>query len=486
MKKKIFTEEISSVYDSNILVDIDGTIIPPEVEEYEISQETFSWVNELKLHRNTIFLCSNNNVHERNEEIARILGVTYLRIEIKKPLREAAGGVDKKNTEVVVIGDKFLTDGLFAKNLGAKFIKIPRLVSDETPLQHKLDCWLDDVVSSIFYRPTLAKKETISRISFEQQDQYGLVHKRWMLGVLEDSFKAGRRTIEMDLRMDSEHKFWISHATGVSASFFPPFIHKMTSEEIRKNGKRESLEHVLEIFSQYKNEGYHLILEIKSLGNDSESFSDRARELQRTLANAGAENAVAVASLSPGILLAIHDVMPEMPLILNGGIQPFISYQNKDISLGDKKWKAFGIPHIGETIISDGFIPKRADGEGTHTSYAFTHLPEELVKVMKEQRDAKIKFGGYVSLSAVTILTSIMDIVGMSKQASDMRKRYAKIITDLGLGIQVTTWGQSLSKIFKHLDPQTQVEMFKRELGPDTIIYTKNSEEWAYKLDLKD
>jgi predicted HAD superfamily phosphohydrolase YqeG len=491
MKKNNIEKELPWPVDATVLLDIDGTVIPSGGTDEDISHEIFAWIRKLKEWNNRIYLCSNNKDHQRNKMIAIMLNIPYLETSAKKPFKSALGNLKFRDDEyVVVIGDKFLTDGLFAHNIGATFKKAPRLVSHKTPFVERFSFVIDDAVSFIA-GDVLEKKEPFGdclfRFSLERQDLFGLVHKRWMLGALKDSFEAGRRTIEMDLRMDSEHKFWVSHATGVRASFFPSFIHKMTTKEMKEKGCRESLEHVLEIFSKYKDRGHRLILEIKSLGNDPEKFCDRARELQKTLTDAGAENAVAVASLSPGILLAIHEVMPSVPLILNGGIQPFISYSSKGIFLGDKKWKTFGIPYLGEMIISDGVIPSRADGEGTHTAYGFTHLPEKLVEVMKAQRDVKIKFGGYVSLSAVTTVTSIMDLVGMHKRASTMRKKYAKIITDLGLGIQVTTWGQSLSKIpgFKHLDPQTQVEMFKRELGPDTIIYTKNPEEWAYKLELE-
>jgi predicted HAD superfamily phosphohydrolase YqeG len=49
----------------------------------------------------------------------------------------------------LVIGDKFLTDGLFAKNIGGKFIKVQRKVFGQESLLAKLVNFIDDILWNI-------------------------------------------------------------------------------------------------------------------------------------------------------------------------------------------------------------------------------------------------------------------------------------------------------------------------------------------------
>lgn len=150
-KEKYFSDSnFTEVKNKLILLDIDGTLVRDGGSDLEEKM-----LNELaKLGRNNkIYFCSNKKDHERNESLAKSAGVHYLRTALRKPSRKILEHIDNVEAKkIVVIGDKFLTDGLFAKNIGAEFIKIKRLTSPS-------DSWLVRLVYLIddsFYK--LAKK----------------------------------------------------------------------------------------------------------------------------------------------------------------------------------------------------------------------------------------------------------------------------------------------------------------------------------------
>jgi hypothetical protein len=168
-----------------------------------------------------------------------------------------------------------------------------------------------------------------------------------------------------------------------------------------------------------------------------------------------------------------------------------LSYTEKGSNLvsgfvpADRQWRAVGIPRIGEVVVSAAETsPRRKDGHGTQTGYAFTRIPDDLVRVLRKQHDEGEKFGGIVSLSAVTMLASAMEAVGATKKARTLRKYYSDIVNELGLGKMATTWGQGAGKIpgLRHLSPERQLAVFKKELGVDTVVYSKSPEEWAHLL----
>jgi hypothetical protein len=335
----------------------------------------------------------------------------------------------------------------------------------------------------------------ILEISLENQEKYGLVDKRWMRDTktMRNALERGRLAMELDVRTDKDNEFWVSHALGARATSFPPFVRNMTTQQMHDESSRYHLGEGLDEFATYNNQGqgHRLILELKTLGDDPTKFPEVLQKLEAMIREKGIEESVAVASLSPGILMATHEVMPRMPLILNGGIVAGISYNEKGEKLvdnmvpTDKKWRAFGVKPFGEVVVSAGdTTPRRVDGQELHTGYALTRLPNDLVQVLRKQTEEGQKHGGLVSLSAVTIMSSVLESLGAKKKAVAMRKYYADIVNELGLGKMATTWGQSLSKIpgLQQLSPEAQLEIFKRELGSDTVVYTKSPEDWAHNL----
>lgn len=114
-----------------IFLDVDGTLRPDG--DQEMSPEVLKKLAELKA-GNEVNLTSNKGN------------------KTKKPSRRAAEGVDLKGKKAVVIGDKFLTDGLFAKNIGAEFIKVKRKISGRESFFIKLTYLIDDIVSGILWK----------------------------------------------------------------------------------------------------------------------------------------------------------------------------------------------------------------------------------------------------------------------------------------------------------------------------------------------
>jgi len=130
-----------------IFLDIDGTLV--DDNELELSEEALQKIRELEMN-NQLYLCSNSRNHERNRKVGELTGVKYLDTDLRKPSKKILDLVDHATFEQrLVIGDKFLTDGLFAKNIKAEFIKVARIESENDRLYIKFLYWIDDLASKI-------------------------------------------------------------------------------------------------------------------------------------------------------------------------------------------------------------------------------------------------------------------------------------------------------------------------------------------------
>lgn len=135
-----------------IFLDVDGTLIADD-GGVNFAPEVIKKIDELK-RNNRVFLCTNSHDRMRNIKIGARLNLPIVSEEYKKPDHRILDGLefvaaDKK----MVIGDKFLTDGRFAKNIGAEFIKVKRKISGKESFSVKLVNILDDMLSSIFRHP---------------------------------------------------------------------------------------------------------------------------------------------------------------------------------------------------------------------------------------------------------------------------------------------------------------------------------------------
>jgi len=135
--------DVERIKGNIIFLDVDGTITSDGNHEVEDSI-----LSKLKIlsQNNRLFFCSNKNNCERNQKISRLIGVQCLDSQYKKPSKKILDLVDnRENLPLLVIGDKFLTDGLFAKNIGAKFIKVKRITADQDSLLSILFNFIDDL-----------------------------------------------------------------------------------------------------------------------------------------------------------------------------------------------------------------------------------------------------------------------------------------------------------------------------------------------------
>lgn len=109
--------------DSVIFLDLDGTIVSDGHEE--VAPAEAQVLAELTA-VSKVYMLSNKG-HVRAPEIARRFGASAIVSVAKKPSRKIIAHTDLPDLPRVVIGDKYLTDGIFAERIGADFIKVKRL-----------------------------------------------------------------------------------------------------------------------------------------------------------------------------------------------------------------------------------------------------------------------------------------------------------------------------------------------------------------------
>ncbi|MDP3935230.1 MAG: HAD hydrolase-like protein [Candidatus Giovannonibacteria bacterium] len=134
MPNKFFEELETPWQGAVIFLDIDGTLRPDGVGE--MSPEVLNKLAELEA-KNEVHLTSNKGNKAR------------------KPSRKAAEGIDLKGKKTVVIGDKFLTDYLFARNIGAEFVMVKRKISGKESLFVKITYFIDDIISNLWIRKNI-------------------------------------------------------------------------------------------------------------------------------------------------------------------------------------------------------------------------------------------------------------------------------------------------------------------------------------------
>ncbi len=127
-------------------IDIDHTLLSPGSEE--VSLEVKKQLKLLNSIFGKIYLVSNGGRHIRNRKIAEENDVVYLEVPYRKPNPKVVSGLNIEKP-CLVIGDKVLIDGIFAKLLKADFIKVSRYVSSKDSLIDKFICVLDDIFSYI-------------------------------------------------------------------------------------------------------------------------------------------------------------------------------------------------------------------------------------------------------------------------------------------------------------------------------------------------
>ena len=142
IQKNIFFHEIDTnkIVNSTVILDIDGTLMCSS--QRQISKCVIDKVRALEKN-NTVYIFSNNYNTKRNKVIAKSIEVAYIKAPHKKPNKKIMKYI-KETCPVVIVGDKYLTDGLFAQFIGASHIRVKRYKCKEDSLWDVFACAFDD------------------------------------------------------------------------------------------------------------------------------------------------------------------------------------------------------------------------------------------------------------------------------------------------------------------------------------------------------
>ncbi len=133
---------------SFVFMDIDGTLVVDG--STDIADDRRAMVKTLLSEGQEVVLLSNKKNHERNANVAVDLGIKYLKTNLRKPNPTILNLIDFEGKILKVYGDKYWTDGRFAKKIGADFIKVERLRGTSESFGIKLSYLLDDIFAKFF------------------------------------------------------------------------------------------------------------------------------------------------------------------------------------------------------------------------------------------------------------------------------------------------------------------------------------------------
>lgn len=144
-RPRFFEDSIGDIHNSTVLLDVDGALLPDG--ENELSEEVKRAVHHLG-ESNRVFLVSNGTDAARVERFAAELTILVAPAGVPagKPGIRAGRGVPT-DAPLVVVGDKVLTDGLFARNLHARFVQVKSRRSGRERPSVRLSFLIDKVVS---------------------------------------------------------------------------------------------------------------------------------------------------------------------------------------------------------------------------------------------------------------------------------------------------------------------------------------------------
>lgn len=318
-------------------------------------------------------------------------------------------------------------------------------------------------------------------LSLEKQLDYNIVYHKQIntKEALQEELQKGTAIPELDIRFDKNGTPWISHSPRAGGRFWfsklgrksTKPIHELTTKEVQKIGGRLSLEDGLSMLAEYAkdNSNHFPVLELKELGPSTENGRWYLERVKALLDKNGFTDKAVFATLSPSILRATHDVFPDNPKILNGGIAPVISYNLAENTNKEESGKEIGVKIPGvELYFSNATeLTERPDGYGKQTGYLWTRLPKETVETLRESKD---KTGvGAASLTVVNKFADILQIFS-PRAAKKVREHYRNELEKLGLGIQA-----QISKKNMHESAGRILEQF----GDNTILYANASEDWS-------
>lgn len=126
---------------SVVILDIDGTLTCSSM--CDIDDNVVRVIRNLQK-TNTVYIFSNNYNGARSRDIAQKLQLPYIEAPHKKPNKKILDYIDAGTSPVIAIGDKYLTDGLFAHFIHAHHIRVRRYRCDADSVLDRLACFFDD------------------------------------------------------------------------------------------------------------------------------------------------------------------------------------------------------------------------------------------------------------------------------------------------------------------------------------------------------
>lgn len=131
-----------------IFLDADGTLMPDG--DAHVAEGVRVKIQELTA-RHRVYLTTNTRNVKRKEWFGKTIGIPMVPNHHKKPSKRVLEGVHIIGAPLIVIGDKFLTDELFAKRIGAQFIRVQRKCSGHERVHIRLINLLDDVCFFLYH-----------------------------------------------------------------------------------------------------------------------------------------------------------------------------------------------------------------------------------------------------------------------------------------------------------------------------------------------
>jgi 4-hydroxybenzoate polyprenyltransferase/predicted HAD superfamily phosphohydrolase YqeG len=139
-----FSQFVSSgIKDAVIFLDVDGTLVPDG--QGELPQAVIDQLRGLSK-SNDVYLCSNGSHGHANDFAQR---VDARSLACRKPFSGPMRYVAPEAKRRLVVGDKYLTDGLLAHSLKAEFIKIAHLRGSADRMSVRLSYMLDDIIWAV-------------------------------------------------------------------------------------------------------------------------------------------------------------------------------------------------------------------------------------------------------------------------------------------------------------------------------------------------
>lgn len=134
--------------DAIVCLDIDGTLV--EDGGKHLQQAVVEKIEKMKLN-NQIYICTNMLDMKRKKMFEDLLSLQSIASDSKKPSKNFLKSIVINNKQIIVIGDKMLTDGILAKRIGARFIKVQRKHGERDSWITKTSYMIDDIYSKFFY-----------------------------------------------------------------------------------------------------------------------------------------------------------------------------------------------------------------------------------------------------------------------------------------------------------------------------------------------